>query len=729
LVTQLADLQPAGHGIALSCSLAGLTEWQAPVIANLRQREHLPIVGVCIDDAIPSVAQASQLICSLQAAGLGYFALKPTTVAQVRQTLDIAQANPSAAIVLQWTGGRTGGAHSFEEFHMPIMQVYKQIRQHGNVVLVANSGFGDADSALPYVTGAWGPDVGRAHMPFDGIMLGSRAMVAQEARTDDAVKQLIVAAKGLDAYNVERLFVDDNNNGGVESGCGVVSILGADGKPTHVLATRAALLCKNLSETVFSKPKDKQLPLLLTRKDEIITRLNSDFMRPWFGRKADGSVADLQDMTYAEVINRLVELLYVKHEQRWVNNSYRQFAAKFVDRTNMRLLSSERPFTPNIVVEDASMPLFDVVLDEAAYVLRAIPKASTLLVTSEDIQFFVNMCRLWMTERRCPLPFIACIDADFADYLLHDSWWQSENLATVVGQDAQRVLVRQGPVSVGYSTRANEPIKQILDSTYNGITEALASASTNVPIPVVEYVEYPSLVGTLATSLPNSVVVTCTESERTHQLPMEAGHAGELEMPSLDAWLSAIAGPNPSWLRALLTSAWIVQGSRRVRNYVRDVMRPRPGRRVIIELLADANEGHNAQVPVSVEIRNADGAKELEISAEECGVISLSIFHNNGHIQRALCFDYHYRPEQTPQAPIHELMCERETRVRDFYADMCLMTSEPRDVEESHQSAADGQLEFVTADVVVTKVSVADYCRTTNTDLSAYPPNSEHALD
>ncbi|KAJ2020125.1 hypothetical protein GGI06_002414, partial [Coemansia sp. S85] len=226
LITQLAKLQPAGHGIALSSTLASLTAWQAPVIADLRQREHLPIIGVSINDIVPPVAQASQLICSLQAAGLGYVALRPTTVAQIQQTLDIAQANPSATIVMQWTGGRTGGAHSFEEFHLPIMHMYQRIRQHRNVVLVANSGFGDAESALPYFTGAWGQEAGRAHMPFDGVMLGSRVMVAQEARTDDAVKQLIVAAKGIDPYYIESLFIDNNSSG-------VVSILAADGTPTH----------------------------------------------------------------------------------------------------------------------------------------------------------------------------------------------------------------------------------------------------------------------------------------------------------------------------------------------------------------------------------------------------------------------------------------------------------------------------------------------------------------
>ncbi|KAJ2630036.1 fatty acid synthase alpha subunit Lsd1, partial [Coemansia sp. RSA 1694] len=587
---------------------------------GLRQREQLPTIGVCVDDAVPTVAQAAQLIFSLQAttaaAGLGYFAVKPTTVAQIQQTLEIAQANPAAAIVMQWTGGRTGGAHSFEEFHMPIMQMYSQIRQHRNVVLVANSGFGDADSALPYITGAWGKDVGRADMPFDGIMLGSRAMVALEARTADAVKQMIVAANGMDPYEMERLFIEDDED------CGVVSILAASGSPTHVLATRAALFCKHLSTSIFSQPKDKQLALLLARKDEIIARLNSDYCRPWFGRKADGRAVDLEDMTYAEVISRLVELLYVKHEQRWINSSYRQFAAKFVDRTNMRLLSSELPFTPSAIGDSH----FDVALDEAAYILRAIPRASTLLVSSEDVQYFLGMCRVWLTERT-PMPFIAGIDADFADYLLRDSWWQIEDLASVVDQDAQRVLVRQGPVSVRYSMVANEPIKQILDATYNGVTSALSPSDDDMALPQIEYVEYPRQ--SLDRGLPSCVVVTLAESERSYCLNDNSEEEGE-EMPELSAWLGAIAGPDPSWLRALLTCAWIVQGTRRVPNYVRDVMRPRPGRRVIVELLAETS------APVSVEIRGADGTKELEISVEEGGLVSLSVFHSNGHVQRAL---------------------------------------------------------------------------------------------
>ncbi|KAJ2746870.1 fatty acid synthase alpha subunit Lsd1 [Coemansia sp. BCRC 34301] len=706
LVNQLAELQPAGHGIALSCSLAGLTKWQAQAIKDLRQREHFPIIGVCIDDAVPSVAQATQFICNLQAAGLNYIAVKPTTAVQIQQTLDIAQANPATAIVMQWTGGRTGGAHSFEEFCLPIMQMYSQIRQHRNVVLVANSGFGDAESALPYVTGAWGKEADRAPMPFDGVMLGSRAMVALESRTADAVKQMIVAAKGIDPYEIERLFIDDDDND-----CGVVSILGAGGKPTHVLATRAGLFCKHLSTSIFSKPKDKQLALLQANKNEIIARLNSDYFRPWFGCKADGRVANLEDMTYAEAMCRLVELLYIESEQRWVSSRYRQFAAKVVDRFTMRLLSSEVPFTPDIGSGSAG---HDIVLDEVAYILRAAPSASTLLLASEDIQYFFGLCRMWLAEHT-PLPFIACLDTDFADYLLCDSWWQSEDLAAVADQDAQRVLVRQGPVSVRYSLEVNEPIKQILDATYNGITEALAGVSDNdVALPLLEYVEHPRLLAGGA-ALPSSVVATHAESERAYQLP----GSEEDGMPGLDVWLEAIAGPGASWLRALLTSGWIVQGTRRVRNYVRDVMRARPGRRFIVELLGNS--------PASVEIRSAAGIKELEISVEEGGLVSLSIFHSNGHIQRALCFDYHYRPQETPHAPIHELMCERETRVRDFYADMCLMTTstEPGVSELS----ADDRLEFTTAGVVVDRESVAEYCRATCSDSPAYPPNSEQALD
>ncbi|KAJ2337060.1 fatty acid synthase alpha subunit Lsd1 [Coemansia sp. RSA 2681] len=225
-------------------------------------------------------------------------------------------------------------------------------------------------------------------------------------------------------------------------------------------------------------------------------------------------------------------------------------------------------------------------------------------------------------------------------------------------------------------------IRQTLDATYNGVTSALSpSDDDDMALPQIEYVEYPRQ--SLDRVLPSCVAITLAESEEK----------GE-EMPELNAWLAAIAGPDPSWLRALLTCAWIVQGTRRVPNYVRDVMRPRPGRRVIVELLAETS------APASV-----------EISVEEGGLVSLSIFHSNGHVHR----------------------------VRDFYADMCIITSLPTSSSEldgtfarqmgGGGAAADDRLEFKTAETIVDRESVAEYCCVMSTGLSVYPPNSEQALD
>ncbi|KAJ2472954.1 fatty acid synthase alpha subunit Lsd1 [Coemansia sp. RSA 2322] len=698
MLLELARQQPAGHGIALSSTLRGLTAWQAQAIADLKHRHQLPIIGVGVEDRIPDVAQAMHLISTLSCP---YFAVKPTTAAQIQQTLDIARASPQATIVMQWTGGRTGGTHSLEEFHLPIIASYALIRQHRNVVLVANSGFGDADSALPYVTGAWGAQANGPAMPFDGVMLGSRVMAAREARTSPAVKRLIAAAPGLDPHDIERLFVSDSDP---DNESGVVSILAADGASSmHVLANRGALLCKDLSATVFSQPRDKQLRLLLARKDEIVARLNSDYMRPWFGRTADGRAVDLEHMTYAETISRLLELLYIKGEQRWTDASHRLFAARIIDRAASRLLGTERACV--LTMEDAAAAEDgrEIVLDEAAYTLRGMGEAAgAVLLASEDIQYFLRLARQLLEDTCRPLPFVPRIDADFAAYLLHDPWRPCEDLAAVTGgaddgDRAQRVLVRHGAVAARYTVRADEPVGLILDQTYHGITAALQSDGL-VPRHA-DYVEHrPPLV-------PGESVAatTLSDAERVYELPSSSGEP----LPELSRWLAAIAGPEPSWLRALLTSPCIVQGPRRVHNYVRDLMRPRPGRRVSVELASDS-------AALSVEVRSGGGAKELDITVEDGGVISVSVFHDNGCIQRALCFDYQYRPE-TPQAPIHELMAERQTRIHDFFADIWLSdnTAAPED---------SGNVVVVSAD------SVAAYCRATGSDLAAYPPNSAQAV-
>jgi len=45
-------------------------------------------------------------------------------------------------------------------------------------------------------------------------------------------------------------------------------------------------------------------------------------IKVWFGKKHDGTVCDLNEMTYEEVADRMVELLFVAHQNRWIHSYF-----------------------------------------------------------------------------------------------------------------------------------------------------------------------------------------------------------------------------------------------------------------------------------------------------------------------------------------------------------------------------------------------------------------------
>ena len=168
------------------------------------RKEGLPIEGFCVAAGIPSTEKAAEIIEGLASAGIKHVAFKPGSVDGIRQVVNIAAANPNFPIILQWTGGRAGGHHSYEDFHQPILATYRSIRQHANISLIAGSGFGAADDVWPYMTGDWAIEsYGVQPMPFDGVLFASRIIVAKEAHTSSSVKDLIVAASGVDDANWE----------------------------------------------------------------------------------------------------------------------------------------------------------------------------------------------------------------------------------------------------------------------------------------------------------------------------------------------------------------------------------------------------------------------------------------------------------------------------------------------------------------------------------------------
>ncbi|KAJ2245745.1 fatty acid synthase alpha subunit Lsd1, partial [Coemansia sp. RSA 455] len=621
----LVNLVKPGQGITLNCIYIDQRQWifQFPALLRLRTKG-VPIAGLCIGGGVPSLDSATSIIDSLRSVGIRHVAFKPSTAGAIRDVVNIARAHADFPVVLQWTGGRSGGHHSFEDFHQPILETYAAIRTCHNVVLIAGSGFGDAEGSLPYLTGDWSVALGRAPMPFDSILLGSRVMVAKEAGTSLAAKELIVAASGLSDAEWHKTY--DGPSGGA------MTITSGYGELNHVLATRAMLLATEMRDSIFSQPREKHSALLLARKDEIITRLNSDYFRPWFGRKADGRVADLEEMTYAEVIGRLVELMYVRHQQRWIHESYRQCVFDFVARAECRL-GTDLP-RMSFVPELQDVPPSEL----AQSFTNRYSAAESQLLHSEDIQFFVGTCK---RRGQKPVPFIVILDADFAGMFHKDSLWQPEDLDAVVGQDPQRVVIQQGPVAVRHSTIVNEPVKDILDGVYHGHIAALLGRDYGgdaVNVPVVECIgAQPG-----AVTLPVSVIVQATDSKRTYHLPTDQD-----QLPDLRLWLDALAGPTNGWMRALLTAPVIVEGSIYVDNFIPRVLRPRPGQ--VVTVLADK------QKPRSLEVVDSNGILAVRIERHSDSSIELNVYHRVPSGTTSLCRLFSYQPQQ-PLTPIHFIL-------------------------------------------------------------------------
>jgi enoyl reductase-like protein len=130
-------------------------------------------------------------------------------------------------------------------------------------------------------------------MPFDGLLLGSRIMVAKEAKTSRDVKELIVTTKGVSHGEWERSYEADAG--------GVVTVISELGEPIHKIATRGVLVWRDFDRKFFGLPAANQEKAILAQKNYIIEKLNKDFQKVYFGKKTDGKVVDLDHMTYFEV--------------------------------------------------------------------------------------------------------------------------------------------------------------------------------------------------------------------------------------------------------------------------------------------------------------------------------------------------------------------------------------------------------------------------------------------
>ncbi|KAK6413368.1 beta subunit of fatty acid synthetase, partial [Oleoguttula sp. CCFEE 5521] len=470
-------------------------------------------------------------------------------------------------------------------------------------------------------------------------------MVSKECWTSPAAKAAIVAAPGVDDTDWEKTYKG-------EAG-GVITVRSEMGEPIHKLATRGILFWDEMDKEVFKLDKAKRIPVLKKKRDYIIKKLNDDFQKPWFGRNKAGECVDLEDMTYGEVARRMVDLMYIKHQKRWIDPTLAKLTGDFLRRIEERFATASN----NSLIQNYSE--LDEPFTIVQKVLLTYPEADVQLINAQDCQHFLLLCQ---RRGQKPVPFVPCLDDTFEFFFKKDSLWQSEDLEAVVDQDVGRVAILTGPVAVKYSTKVDEPIKEILDGVHHGHIEMLTKdlyGGDASKIPVVEYFG-----GKLIEASDDVSVEGLTVSEVENKVMYRLSASSGTPLPDLNNWISLLAGRSINWRHAFFTADVFVQGQRFQENPMHRIFAPTPGMLVEIMYPDDPKK-------TSITIKETSHGKYLptvEIGPIKNGEITVKMFEHRtaSGVTEALPLRFTYHPE-TGYAPIREVMDARNDRIKEFY--------------------------------------------------------------
>uniref|UniRef100_M4BNV4 Fatty acid synthase subunit alpha n=2 Tax=Hyaloperonospora TaxID=184462 RepID=M4BNV4_HYAAE len=681
-VNELVSKIKPGLGISINMLYLNAKQWgfQFPMVLRMRS-SGVPIESITIGAGIPTPERALEIMSQLQSAGIRLVGFKPGSVDGIHAVLEVAAAMPSMDVMLQWTGGRAGGHHSFEDFHEPMEVTYAAIRRVPNVLLVVGSGFGNWEDSKQYITGEW--SLARGHlqkMPVDGILMGSRVMVAKEAATAPEVKQLLVDTPGIES----ELEWETSYTGVVG---GVVTVTSELGEPIHVVANRCAVLWKKFDDKYFAIPRDQlDLALRLNKKD-IIAGLNADYQKPYFGCKrndetSESAPADLLEMSYGDVLARMVELMYVEIENkpsRWLHDTFFSRVSKFLTRTEERFRreslgdlfdQSELRTNPRAAV--------------SAFVAKY-PKTASTPLSVPDCDFFLELCR---TGGK-PVNFVPVIDTEFKSWFMKDSLWYSEDLDAVPERDAQRVFVLQGPVAVRYSKIVDEPVADILGDTATGLANVVKESGVPASVKSVPVRH----TGTIA-----GIEVIESEGRVEVLVPVE-----ESAVPSTDKWLADLASSvsDKEWLNALISSAQIVEMKKWLANPVRQLLAPRVGQKYVID--AAGMRVFDSSVDLAnpvIEITERDATIVVVVNEVRPAVRELKA----SVVTLQMTFQYY------PELPcsIHAEGSGFVDKVKAFYARFWVAI-EGKEEESCEAACAESVMSSFTTDFAVTKEDIVAY--------------------
>ncbi|WP_047241484.1 type I polyketide synthase [Corynebacterium epidermidicanis] len=392
-----------------------------------------PIDGIVITAGMPEHDAAVELVRELRGNGFPWIAFKPGAVKQVRNVLAVAKDVPDVPIILHVEGGKAGGHHSWEDLDDLLIATYDAIRETPNTVLCVGGGIGTPQRAAEYVLGTWSQRYGLPKMPVDGILVGTAAMATKEAKTSDAVKQLLVETAGQDEWV-----------GAGQGAFGMASGRSQLGADIHEIDNSFARCGRVLDEVAGDAAKVE------ARREEIIAAM-AQTCKVYFG--------DLADMTYEQWLNRYLELSG-PHQGSWTDVSWKNRFASMLERAEARLISQDRgTFTPKVALGE----------DPAA----AVAQLSELYPTNDllhpaDVAWFLKLCR---TPGK-PVNFVPVIDQDVRRWWRSDTLWQAHDAR----YDADQVCIIPGPAAVGGITIKDEPVADLLARFNQAVIDELPAS-------------------------------------------------------------------------------------------------------------------------------------------------------------------------------------------------------------------------------------------------------------
>lgn len=256
------------------------------------------------------------------------------------------------------------------------------------------------------------------------------------------------------------------------------------------------------------------------------------------------------------------------------------------------------------------------------------------------------------------------------------------------------MCILQGPVAAKWSIKKDEPIKDLLGNiTSSLISKVLQSnySGDESTIPTIEYLAPQPLV--------SFSLAGVARTQSTNDVVYEVGKS----LPCPEAWLETLGGAELTWLRALVTSKTILQGTSYIDNPIRRLLAPRHGQRVVV--------AYERSTPVSLSVFGAARSygvhspdfKAIEIKySVSTQLIDITFFEERREVAIPLNLQFVYKPSQG-YMPIHEVVADRNNRIKQFYWKLWYGDNEVLpsfDIEEK----------FVGPEVTIALEAVEEFC-------------------